>query len=194
MGVSEDGDTADLGCLPLPLDGDVMSGHVTKGALISEDGLYRYRLWRRWGWGPRMVWVMLNPSTADASVDDPTIRRCMGFARREGFDAIDVINLFAYRATKPSELREAAEAGVDPEGPLNAQEWGNTLHGPPKMVVAAWGAHARKMGFGWWNPTFLEFVKQQDRPGGFMCLGTTSDGSPRHPLYVKGDQEFVPWE
>jgi hypothetical protein len=136
-----------------------------------------------------MVWVMLNPSTADACVDDPTIRRCIGFAKREGFDAIDVINLFAYRATKPADLATVA----DPEGPANAHEWANTLTSPSLFVVAAWGAHARKIGFGWKNPTYYELTKRQHN-GNFKCLGTTADGSPRHPLYVKGDQEFVEWD
>jgi hypothetical protein len=136
-----------------------------------------------------MVWVMLNPSTADAFVDDPTIRRCMGFAKREGFEAIDVINLFALRTTKPKHLLDHPH----PEGPDNAHQWRNTLTSPTLFVVAAWGAYAKKVGFGWQNPTYYEFVNRQHN-GNFKCLGVTSDGSPRHPLYLPGDKEFEEWE
>src|SRR5689334_16488446 len=77
---------------------------VRKAASISECGRYRYSLHRWWGAGERLYFVMLNPSTADAEVDDPTIRRCMGFARTLGFDGIGVVNLYAFRATKPADL------------------------------------------------------------------------------------------
>jgi hypothetical protein len=71
------------------------------------EGSYRYRLDRWWGPGKRLVFVMLNPSTADAMKDDQTIKRCMYFARREKCDGITVVNLFAWRTTFPSELRKA---------------------------------------------------------------------------------------
>lgn len=161
-----------------------LSHEMTKGAILSDCGTYRYRLWRRWGFGPRMLWVMLNPSTADADVDDPTIRRCMGFARREGCDAIDVINLYAYRATDPKELLTAP----CPEGPENLHHWTNALYGPPKFKIAAWGAFAKKTRYDWRRATF-ETLANTD----FLCLGQTRDGSPKHPLYVKSDQELVPW-
>ena len=155
---------------------------VTPSAVISSDGLYRYRLGRYWGPGKVMAWAMLNPSTADADVDDPTIRRCMGFARREGFDGIEVINLYGLRATKPKHLLDHP----DPEGPDNLENWTDVLHDHRiGMVVAAWGAHA---GMG-----HLPASHAANRWGygvRWMCLGTTNDGYPRHPLYVKGDTEL----
>lgn len=78
--------------------------YVPKGAVISQDQLYRYLLWRRWGTGPVVTWLMCNPSTADATVDDATIRKCTGFAKRWGFDGIHVINLFALRSRDPLAL------------------------------------------------------------------------------------------
>lgn len=160
---------------------------IGRSATISPDGRYRYRLGRSWGTGERMAWVMLNPSTADAFEDDPTIRRCMAFARREGYDGIEVINLFAYRATDPKQMLEAAGAGIDIDGPDNRRHWNEVLgdHGIG-MIVAAWGATIgaavlRSRALGEWFT------------GGWYCLGTTKVGAPRHPLYVKGDTEFVPW-
>lgn len=85
-----------------------------RGAVISDDGRYRYRLWRTWAPElPRMAWIMLNPSTADAEVDDPTIRRCVGFAKREGCGGIEVVNLYAYRSTDPSVLGTVDEKHGD---------------------------------------------------------------------------------
>lgn len=151
------------------------------GATLSEDFLYRYRLWRTWGDGERMAWIMLNPSTADASVDDPTIRRCMGFARREGYDGIEVINLYALRCTKPRHLLDHP----DPEGRDNARYWDGVLTDcGVGMVVAAWGAHTDRR-------LAPSRALGQYYPGGWYCLGTTTrSGEPRHPLYVKADQEL----
>lgn len=156
---------------------------VQKGAVLSECGLYRYRLWRRWGDGERMAWIMLNPSTADANVDDPTIRRCMGFARREGYDGIEVINLYALRATKPKHLLDHP----DPEGPENIFYWRDVLEDHRiGMVVVAWGAggstqlRPSKAVAEWWAR-------------GWYCLGMTAAGLPRHPLYVRADQPLVLW-
>ena len=75
---------------------------MNKAAILSDDGRYRYLLERQWDERPRMAWCMLNPSTADANIDDQTIKRCIGFAKREGFGGIIVVNLMAFRATSPA--------------------------------------------------------------------------------------------
>src|SRR4051812_17109287 len=108
-----------------------------RGALLSDDGLYRYRLWRIWEeLAPVMVWVMLNPSTADADVDDPSIRKCVGFAKANGCGGIIVVNLFAWRATDPKELRAVA----DPVGPENDAHIRWAVKAPLlATVVAGWG-------------------------------------------------------
>lgn len=155
------------------------------GATLSDDYLYRYRLWRTWGSGERMAWIMLNPSTADAEIDDPTIRRCMTFARREGYDGIEVINLYGLRATKPKHLLDHP----DPEGPDNSHHWNAILTDCGiGMIVAAWGAGRPRIA-GHPIPSFV----YDNQPSGLFCLGTTQDGEPRHPLYVKGDQEMLPF-
>jgi len=80
---------------------------MQKGAVVDKTELYRYSLWREWNIdAPKLVFIMLNPSKADAYIDDPTLRRCIGFAKSWGFGSLTVINLFAYRSTKPSELRQ----------------------------------------------------------------------------------------
>ncbi len=158
------------------------------GASISSDRLYRYELWRRWGPGDFMVFIMLNPSTANAYQDDPTIRRCMGFAMREGCGGISVVNLYALRATKPAHLLDHP----DPEGPENASAVRRVLdfyHRGP--IVAAWGASMPVLN-GIRIPSFTfdnEIVTRND----LVCLGTTAAGHPRHPLYIKADQPLIPW-
>ena len=153
------------------------------GAELSEDGVYRYRLWRTWGGGEIMAWVMLNPSTADSEIDDPTIRRCMSFAKREGYDGIEVINLYALRATKPKDLL----GHPDPDGPLNIPHWDKVLTDHRiGMVVAGWGANAGNA-----KLTPSKALAAWSKKGWF-CLGQTNAGHPRHPLYVAGDVEFEP--
>ena len=88
---------------------------IVKAAVISHCKRYRYRLARHWGAGSALPFVMLNPSTADADNDDPTIRRCIAFAKREGAGGIVVANLFAFRATSPADML----AAPNPFGPEN---------------------------------------------------------------------------
>ncbi len=155
---------------------------LQKHAVISPDGTYRYRLSRTWdGTKLPMVWIMLNPSTADATEDDPTIRRCMSFARREGCGGIEVLNLFAYRATKPKELEQV----TDPIGPDNDQWIKEVLH-PHSHCVCGWGAFPKAWGR-------AADVMDLTRGINFLCLGRTAAGHPLHPLYVAGDKPFVPW-
>ena len=86
------------------MQGQLFAGTATrKSATLSECGLYRYDLWRTWATGPHVTFVMCNPSTADAEIDDPTIRRCIGFAQEWGFAGLVVVNLYAYRATEVSD-------------------------------------------------------------------------------------------
>lgn len=152
---------------------------MQRGADFSPCGRYRYRLWRQWGEGSRVVFVGLNPSTADASRDDPTIRRCIGFAQRWGHARFDIVNLFAFRATQPVDLR----AALEPEGPDNLKAIRHAVN-VSSAVIACWG----HMG-GW---------RDQDRrvlpllPDDTRCLGTTKGGHPRHPLFVRYGTPLVP--
>lgn len=149
-----------------------MTEYIMNQAVIKGD--YRYRLTRQWDVdGDVVTFIMLNPSTADSLEDDPTIRRCVGFAKRWGFGQLDVVNLFALRATDPKKLA----LHDDPIGPANI-EFLRSLD-PNSTLVAAWGA----------NSVVDDWLKMHlfELPGGLKCLGTTKKGYPRHPLYVKGD-------
>lgn len=154
-----------------------------KSAIISECGRYRYRLSRVWGTGKALAFVMLNPSTADADNDDPTIRRCMGFAKREGAAGIIVMNVFAFRATSPKVMLAEPNAF----GPNNAAHLKALCSASLEMpIVCAWGTHGGAV-------ASSLAVMMRDQGARLACLGKTKDGHPRHPLYVKGDQPMVPF-
>lgn len=154
---------------------------VSRDATLSPCGLYRYTLTRTWGDpdGPLAAWVMLNPSTANAREDDPTIRRCVGFSQRWGYDRLVVVNLFALRSTDPKALRNAA----DPVGPENDHHIVEQTDGA-RAVFAAWGVHGAHAGR---DRAVMALLVRHD----VFCLGTTRDGHPRHPLYVAGLQPAV---
>lgn len=162
------------------------AGLVARGADLSSCGRYRYVLHREWApRTARMLFIMLNPSTADALVDDPTIRRCMGFARREKYGGIDVVNLYAWRATDPRELAEA----FDPQGPDNDRYLDDRIREQAQsdaLIICAWGAHpiATEVGDALITRYKLEGVD-------FHCLGKTKDGHPKHPLYVPANELIV---
>lgn len=148
------------------------------GAKLSDDRTYRYRLWRTWDTSkPTLAWVMLNPSTADETEDDPTIRRCIGFAKDWGFGGIEVVNLFALRATDPDELREHAK----PVGPRN-DEVLHTVADEAENVVCAWGANGGLMDRG---QTVAGMIDTE-----LHALDTTKDGHPVHPLYQPADADL----
>lgn len=166
---------------------DVVS-NISSGASFSPDGEYRYRLWRHWDLdAPIMRLVMLNPSTADAAVDDPTIRRCIGFARRERCGGIEVVNLYALRATNPAKLT----AHPTPEGPDNAKAWRAAWdEHPDAVVVAAWGARKRgRLPMSNAAAYALRWAERND----WRCLGRAKSGAPRHPLFVRADHPLERW-
>jgi hypothetical protein len=157
----------------------LLDRYVTGGSAWIE-GEYRYRLDRWWGPGPRMCFIMLNPSTADADQNDPTIRRCIAFAKRDGFDGITVVNLFARRCTRPEDLEDPG----DPTGPANLHVIRTAVESA-SVAVAAWGAHPIAVP----QAAALRVLLVWQ----MFCLGKTKSGAPRHPLYVKGDAELVRW-
>lgn len=156
-----------------------------KDAILSGEVIPAYRYWLLRSWlrtGPRVLWVMLNPSTADASIDDPTIKRVVSFSTSWGFGSSAVVNLFALRATKPEQIYQS----VDPIGPMNTAHIIAALL-QADMVVAAWGAHGP---FAARDKAVMRLLDRFWRKP-VHCLGTTKDGCPLHPLYVKGDRELV---
>lgn len=164
---------------------------MIKGAVLSDCGRYRYLLERHWdGAGEAVGFLMLNPSTADAFEDDPTIRRCIGFAKSWGYKSLYVANLFAYRATDPSELTAlTVETAAGPDRDWFLQRMGMQC----RVVVAGWGASLPKYA----DRGFLVRTCDQttDSLGApeVHCLGTTRSGQPRHPLYLKGDVLPAPY-
>lgn len=162
---------------------------VIERALFSDCGTYRYILRRSIPcpvrWVKEVVFIMLNPSTADANKDDPTIRRCTNFARDWCCTRLTVVNLFALRATDPKDLTRHP----DPVGPDNDKHLKAEIK-KHRIVVAAWGGSslARKQ----WIHYRHGILRRLD-----ICLGvlgTTKSGAPRHPLYLKKDLEVVAWE
>lgn len=175
-----------VSCLFTHASGEAMYG---RGAVLSECTRYRYRLWRIWDddLAPT-AFVMLNPSTADASADDPTIRRCVGFAKRWGAGGIVVVNLFAFRATDPEKLVEAHANGVDVVGPEAAHHL-DAVFSVADVVVCAWGAHPIA------GPARIAHVLGRiPRSTEVVCLGKTQGGAPRHPLYLRKDSARVLFE
>lgn len=158
-------------------------------ALLSADGVYRYALTRRWAAGPWCAFVMLNPSTADAFDDDPTIRRCVGYAQRWGFAGLLVLNLFAVRSPDPKVMRSHPE----PVGPANDVVILSALLDPRASdgygvgrVVMAWGAHGGHQGR---DLAVTRLLRGRGLTP--QCLGRTTAGQPRHPLYLPATAEPV---
>lgn len=154
-----------------------------RGAVLSPCGAYRYRLWRQLGKGPRCVFVCLNPSVADASKDDPTLRRMMGFARGWGFGWLDVVNLFAFRATRPADCFRAPA----PVGPDNDRHIAEVCGA--QLVVVAWGANGVRLGR---DRQVLGLLR--DAGAVPHALRLLPGGQPEHPLYLPGHLRPFPYE
>jgi len=150
---------------------------LLRDASFSPCGRYRYTLTRRWADRGTVAFVLLNPSTADAQREDPTIRRCMGLARSWGYGGIEVVNLFAWRATRPRDLRRAAA----PESAGNARAVLRAAH-RADLIVVAWGNH------GAWRAAGARMFNRLRRARlALTCLGWTRLGHPRHVLYLRRD-------
>ncbi len=152
------------------------------GAEFSPCGRYRYTLWRTWDAdAPLVMFIMLNPSTADATRNDPTIRRCIGFARDWGYGGVRVGNLFAWRTPYPEVLRSV----VDPIGRDNDSAL-RELAEEAELVIAAWGVH------GAWQGRAQAFRQAFPRP--LHALGITKAGEPAHPLRLRRTCRPFPME
>ena len=159
---------------------------VTRQTIFSADRMYRYTLWREWsddlfrnrtneGY---VMFIGLNPSTADETQDDPTIRRCMGFVKRWGYLTLCMTNLFAFRATDPRKMK----AHPKPIGDEN-DRWLVAVAREADLIVAAWGVDGRFMA------RDEEVMKLLDD---VQCLRVTKGGYPEHPLYIPYDTELIP--
>lgn len=172
---------------PVIHTGRWLPGEMHRIAVMSADGTYRWSLQRQWDNGPMIAWVMLNPSTADAYTDDPTIRRCIGFTRAWGYGGFTVVNLYALRSTDPKTLLKHP----DPIGPDNDAELAFVADSPLyPLIMLAWGARAPIERA---SAATKILHRCYDRGAQLATLGWTKGANPRHPLYVRGDTGPTPW-
>lgn len=156
---------------------------MNRDAVFSPCGTYRYLLQRSWDIRLKAVcFLMLNPSTADASQDDPTVRRCLGFAARLGFGQIEIVNLFALRTTDPAKLREHH----DPIGPENDEQIVAAAH-ICDTTICAWGTNGTYQGR---DKVVLTLLRDNGiKP---HALRLSKRGHPAHPLYLPGSLTPIP--
>ncbi|WP_225913985.1 DUF1643 domain-containing protein [Leptolyngbya ohadii] len=148
---------------------------LPSGAVFDVTGDYRYLLWRTWNAdAPRLTFVMLNPSTADADCNDPTIRRCIQFAQTWGYGSLKVVNLFGFKATHPKILQQAS----DPIGTENDRHLLTAVQSSDRIVIAwgNWGTLANR------DRMVMDLIRDY----GVYCLGVNRSGQPKHPLYLSG--------
>lgn len=164
---------------------DSISGAEFGSIAEGEPLIYRYKLWRKmstYSDERTLLFVMLNPSVAGETHNDPTIRRCISFTLREGFGRLAVVNLFAYRATNPKRLAWAD----DPVGPKN-HEYIGAAAAEAARVVCAWGAIPKR--YYDRRDAVVRLLRYHHER--LWCLGTTKAGEPRHPLMLRGDEPMV---
>lgn len=160
---------------------------VIASAVISECGKYRYSLSRVWDETKgRVLFIMLNPSTADAEKNDPTIRRCIGFAKKWGYGGIYVVNLFSFRATNPKELLKAPfVVGIENE------KWFRRMSSISNIAICAWGNGAivdklqKRLDHNWKPLSWINIP--------LHYLELSKDGTPKHPLYLSQDLNPIPY-
>lgn len=163
---------------------DLFAGQSPPKAVFDDSRMYRYAL-RRGDMSNPIMFLMLNPSTADEETDDPTIRRCMGFARAWGYSGLIVGNIFAYRSTDPKKLREVE----NPVGPENDEWIAKLLKEANGHVLCAWGYHGFYRGRG--GSVRQLIIREGYQP---MMLHMTNSGEPGHPLYLSSGMLPRPWE
>ena len=153
---------------------------MKKTAILSEDRKYRYILQRTWDASkPAVMFIGLNPSTADETEDDPTIRRCVNFSKNWGYGTMYMVNLFAFRSTKPQKLYNVA----DPIGKANdsyIEEYSKKV----EKIIACWGSHGSYMNR---SKVIRELIPSLE------CFKINKNGEPRHPLYLSRNQKTKPY-
>ena len=163
----------------------MIGGIINRDAVISDCGVFRYLLTRTFSIGTGIcLFVLLNPSKADALIDDPSCRRCMGFAASWGFAELWMANAFAFRATEPKALRTAA----DPVGP-ECDAWLRKAAARADRVVIGWGGHGAYLDR---DKAVLQLLHEVGVP--IHHLGLTGAGQPKHPLYLRADTCPQMWE
>lgn len=175
-----------------------MPQSIDSGATFSADRRYRYNLWRRWSDEPMLMVIGLNPSTADEHANDPTVRRCIDYAKRWGLGGLHMMNLFAFRATNPAVMRAhytalGARGGLREVLLENLEEHiipiGQRVHqNDGGALLAAWGHWGAFLSM---SQTAVSRIAQEGIP--VACLGLTQSGQPRHALYLLKGAQPVPF-
>ncbi len=160
---------------------DHHTNQIIQGCFPNPPKKYRYSLWRIWdAKKAKLLFIGLNPSTADAFRNDRTVTRCIDYARRWGYGSLYMANLFALRSTDCNALHTAS----DPIGPEN-EYWIKKMASEANCVVLAWGNHGSYLNQ---HKAILKLVKNP------MCLKVTKQGHPAHPLYMRGDLKPSPYK
>lgn len=165
----------------------ITRGNERSGAIFSSCESYRYSLWRFWGdslvLGNAVAFIGLNPSTADEWCNDPTVTRCINFARHWGYDGMVMLNAFAFRATDPRQMKDCLE----PIGKYNDTKIQHVVFSAG-LVVCCWGNHGTHLG----RSTEVR-QRLRDVATPVTHLGLTRIGEPKHPLYLRSDTEAILW-
>ena len=159
---------------------DIMPKYTANGAVFSPDRTYRYTLWRVWGEGPFMHFILLNPSTANENNNDPTVERCERRARRWGFGGMNLTNIFAYRSTSPWTLYKIK----DPVGPENDKYILQAVK-VSNRTICGWGGHGKHL-------DRHNKVKELVKASVVYALRINKSGIPSHPLYLNYNLEPFP--
>ncbi len=164
---------------------------MIREATMSSCQKFRYQLWRIWGPDPHALFIGLNPSTADASLDDPTIRRCTHFTNRLGLRRFGMGNLFAFKSTDPRFLSIRSRKGLEIIGPDNDMMLGDMIS-KADVIIPCWGALG---GLDNRDRKVMAMIKRRAKPGVVpLCLTTTLGGFPRHPLYLRNSTSMVEYK
>ena len=165
---------------------------MLRDATLSPNGVYRWTLSRRWGDGDDVLWIMLNPSTADATKDDPTIQRIVRFSDGWGYGGLCVVNLYPYRTSDPAACRRWVEALDDPDAMYQNAEIIAQIAPRSALTLAAWGAAP-------WAQTWAKgLIADWMGAAKLHCLGKAANGAPKHPLArgrnrIPDTQQPEPW-
>ncbi len=156
-------------------------------AVHNEDRTRRYVLFRRWAFGPRVLWIMLNPSKADESHNDPTLRKCITYSQAWGFGGLIVVNAFSIKATDPKDMKASPNPGDDPESDAYILKHAAEVVGEGGIILCGMGTHASHRGRG---RAVVDMLKHH--PLHYLTL--TDGGYPGHPLYLPGNLTPQLWD
>ena len=165
-------------------------------AVVSPCGTYRYLLHRDLasaGVRGHVLWVMANPSTADAYSDDPTVRRVRGFSLRWGFSSVAIVNVYAFRSFSPASLTAAHRAGIDVRGPHNSWHVMRAARAADRIILA-WGKVFSGEHWDESKSLVLRALRQRAPSVPMYALGLTPGGAPRHPLYLSYTAELTEYQ